>query len=50
MVIVAILNTSAMVSMPTVSLTVGCGLDVVIFILSVLVIRPDESVTVKTNA
>ena len=42
--------TPAMVPMPTVSLTVGCGFDVVIFISSVLEVRPDESVTVKTYA
>jgi hypothetical protein len=34
--------------MPTASLTVGCGLDVVIFSGSVLEDLPDVSVTVKT--
>ena len=40
--------TSVLGSMPTVTLTVGCGFDVVIFNNSLLEVRPDESVTVKT--
>ena len=43
-------SASVLGSMPTVTFTVGCGFDVVIFIISVLEVRPDESVTVKTYA
>ena len=48
MAIEAIDNFSAVTPTPTDSRTVGCGFDVVILRDSVEVIRPDESVTVKT--
>ena len=45
---ISVASTSVLGSIPTVTLTVGCGFDVVIFNNSLLEVRPDESVTVKT--